>query len=43
MTAVIKRYGIIFIIALFIVAALTLWLILGRDEISKIPARGVFV
>lgn len=43
MTDVIRRYGIFIAIIGLVIAGLLLWLLLSRDDLSKIPTKGVFV
>jgi hypothetical protein len=43
MTGIIFRYKVILVILALIIFALLAWLILPRQNLDKIPSRGVFV
>lgn len=43
LTEVIRKYGIFIIILGFILTVVCLWILLARNNLNKIPSRGVFV
>ena len=43
MTEVLRRYRTVIIVVSLLLFALLMWLFLSRQNVSKIPSRGVFV